>query len=54
MPGTVRARAHYLEPWSKILGRAGYPPEEATAAALQVLPDTLRYPLGPRPDTKVH
>ena len=35
--------ANYLEPWSKILEGAGYPPEEATAAALQVLPDILRY-----------
>jgi hypothetical protein len=35
--------ANYLEPWSKILENAGYPPEEAQAAALQVLPDILRY-----------
>ena len=35
--------ANYLEPWSKILQNAGYPPEEAEAAALQVLPDILRY-----------
>ena len=35
--------ANYLEPWSKILENAGYPPEEAKAAALQVLPDILRY-----------
>jgi hypothetical protein len=35
--------ANYLGPWSKILEAAGYPPEEATAAALQVLPDILRY-----------
>ena len=35
--------ANYLEPWSKILENAGYPPEEAEAAALQVLPDILRY-----------
>ena len=30
-------------PWSKILENSGYPPEEARAAALQVLPDVLRY-----------
>ena len=35
--------ANYLEPWSKTLENAGYPPEEAQAAALQVLPDILRY-----------
>jgi uncharacterized protein DUF4331 len=35
--------ANYLEPWSKVLEKGGYPPEEATAAALQVLPDLLRY-----------
>src|SRR5262249_908302 len=35
--------ANYLEPWSKVLENAGYPPEEATAAVLQVLPDILRY-----------
>ena len=35
--------ANYLEPWSKILENAGYPPEQAKAAALQVLPDILRY-----------
>ena len=34
---------NYLEPWSNILENAGYPPEEAKAAALQVLPDILRY-----------
>src|SRR5262249_56440975 len=35
--------ANYLEPWSAVLEKAGYPPEEATAAALQVLPDILRH-----------
>ena len=35
--------ANYLEPWSKVLEKAGYPPEQARDAALQVLPDILRY-----------
>jgi hypothetical protein len=36
--------ANYLGPWSKILENAGgYSPEEAKAAALQVLPDILHY-----------
>jgi hypothetical protein len=35
--------ANYLGPWSKILEKSGYSPEEARAAALQVLPDILRY-----------
>ena len=36
--------ANYLEPWSKILENAGgYTPEQAKAAALQVLPDILHY-----------
>lgn len=36
--------ANYLEPWSKILENAGgYSPEAARAAALEVLPDILRY-----------
>jgi hypothetical protein len=36
--------ANYLEPWSAILQNAGgYTPEQARAAALQVLPDILRY-----------
>jgi hypothetical protein len=36
--------ANYLEPWAQILQNAGgYPPEQAKAAALQVLPDILRY-----------
>jgi hypothetical protein len=35
--------ANYLEPWSAILEKGGYSPEEARAAALQVLPDILHY-----------
>ena len=36
--------ANYLEPWSAILQNAGgYTPEQAKAAALQVLPDILHY-----------
>jgi Domain of unknown function (DUF4331) len=36
--------ANYLGPWSKLLENAGgYSPEEARAAAMQVLPDILRY-----------
>ena len=36
--------ANYLEPWSAILQNAGgYTPEQARAAALQVLPDILHY-----------
>jgi hypothetical protein len=36
--------ANYLGPWSKILENAGgYSPQEARAAALQVLPDILHY-----------
>jgi Domain of unknown function (DUF4331) len=35
--------ANYLGPWSKILENGGYSPEEAKAAAMQVLPDILRY-----------
>ena len=43
--------ANYLEPWSKILENAGgYPPEQARAAALQVLPDILHYDRT-KPDT---
>ena len=35
---------NYLEPWSAILQNAGgYTPDAARAAALQVLPDILRY-----------
>ena len=37
------AVANQLEPWSKILEGSGYPPDEARAAALTVLPDVLRY-----------
>jgi len=35
--------ANYLGPWSTILENGGYSPEAAKAAALQVLPDILRY-----------
>jgi hypothetical protein len=36
--------ANYLEPWSVILQNAGgYPPEQARATAMQVLPDILHY-----------
>jgi hypothetical protein len=35
--------ANYLQPWSKLLEDNGYPPDEARAAALIVLPDILRY-----------
>jgi hypothetical protein len=35
--------ANYLGPWSEILENGGYSPEEARAAAMQVLPDILRY-----------
>jgi hypothetical protein len=35
--------ANYLGPWSEILENDGYSPEEAKAAARQVLPDILRY-----------
>jgi hypothetical protein len=35
--------ANYLGPWSKILENGGYSPEEAKAAAMQVLPDILHY-----------
>jgi hypothetical protein len=35
--------ANYLGPWSKLLEDGGYPPEEARAAAMQMLPDILRY-----------
>jgi hypothetical protein len=35
---------NYLGPWSTILGKSdGYPPDEARAAAMQVLPDILHY-----------
>ena len=35
--------ANYLEPWSQVLEKGGYPPEEAKTAALMFLPDILRY-----------
>jgi hypothetical protein len=35
--------ANYLGSWSKLLENGGYPPDEARAAAMQVLPDILRY-----------
>ncbi|HEX4864168.1 MAG TPA: DUF4331 family protein [Acidimicrobiales bacterium] len=35
--------ANYLGPWSQILESGGYSPEEAKAAAMQVLPDILCY-----------
>jgi len=35
--------ANYLGPWSAVLESGGYAPEEARAAAMQVLPDILRY-----------
>jgi hypothetical protein len=35
--------ANYLGPWSKVLENGGYSPEEAKTAAMQVLPDILRY-----------
>jgi hypothetical protein len=35
--------ANYLGPWSEVLEKGGYSPEEARAAAMQVLPDVLHY-----------
>lgn len=35
--------ANYLGPWSQMLEKAGYSPEEAKRTALQCLPDILRY-----------
>jgi hypothetical protein len=35
--------ANYLAPWSTLLRSNGYPPEEAEAAAMLMLPDVLRY-----------
>jgi hypothetical protein len=35
--------ANYLGPWSKVLEKGGYPPEEARQGALMFLPDVLRY-----------
>ena len=34
---------NYLKTWSEILQDHGYPPDEATAAVLTILPDILRY-----------
>lgn len=34
---------NYLEPWTALLLDHGYPPEEATSAALTLLPDVLTY-----------
>lgn len=34
---------NYLEPWTALLQDHGYPPEEATSAALTLLPDILTY-----------
>jgi Domain of unknown function (DUF4331) len=35
--------ANYLGPWSQMLEKGGYAPEEAKQAAMQFLPDVLRY-----------
>jgi hypothetical protein len=35
--------ANYLGPWSQLLEKGGYSPEEAKQAAMQFLPDILRY-----------
>jgi hypothetical protein len=35
--------ANYLGPWSQTLEKGGYSPEEAKEAAMQFLPDILRY-----------
>ena len=35
--------ANYLTPWSELLEKGGYPPDEARQAALIVLPDILGY-----------
>ena len=42
-PTRGRAESNYLGPWSKILKSSGHTPEEAKAAALQVLPDILSH-----------
>ena len=34
---------NYLGPWSQLLQNSGYSPEEANEAAMEVLPDILRY-----------
>jgi hypothetical protein len=41
--------ANYLGPWSKVLEKGGYAPDEAKRAALMFLPDVLRYDRS-RPD----
>src|SRR3954469_1206016 len=43
LPATGRRLANYLAPWSKLLRSNGYPPEDAEAAAMLMLPDILRY-----------
>lgn len=35
--------ANYLVPWSKVLEKGGYSPTEARQAALELVPDILRY-----------
>jgi hypothetical protein len=35
--------ANYLGPWSRVLEKGGYPPDEARQRALMFLPDVLRY-----------
>jgi len=35
--------ANYLDPWSQMLEKGGYSPQEAKEAAMQFLPDVLRY-----------
>jgi hypothetical protein len=35
--------ANYLGPWSQVLEKGGYSPEEAKAAAMEFLPDILQY-----------
>jgi hypothetical protein len=35
--------ANYLEPWTALLVKGGYSPDEARRAVLKVLPDILRY-----------
>lgn len=36
-------REHYLQPWSDVLGKAGYTGEEAARALMVVLPDVLHF-----------
>jgi hypothetical protein len=38
--------ANYLGPWSALLEKSGYSPEDAKAAAMMVLPDVLQYDPG--------